>query len=340
VPTSQRTVCDVAIVGAGPVGLFSVFTCGMMGLKAHVIDTLESLGGQCTALYPEKPIYDIPAFPSLTAGQLIENLTQQAAPFGPTYTLGQKVSKLVQTTNHTWLLETDQGTKIEAKAVIIAAGAGAFGPNRPPLEDIELFENTHVFYHVTHKERFRGKRVVIAGGGDSAVDWAILLADIASKVWVVHRRPQFRASPESLHQLKQCSDAGTIEMVIPYQLARLEGSDGALTAVHVRTLAGEERSLNADVLLPFFGLSYDLGPLATWNLTLEHKHIQTNPATCETNLPGIYAVGDIATYPHKRKLILCGFAEAAQAAQAIRSYLFPEHVFHFEYSTTSGIPKF
>ena len=330
---------DVVVIGAGPVGLFSVFTCGMMRLKVAVIDTFETIGGQCSALYPEKPIYDIPGFPEITAQQLIDQLEAQAKPFAPSFHMGQKVVGLEKDGDE-WVLTTSDNQKFYAKAVIIAAGAGAFGPNRPPLEGLARFEGKSVFYHVPSKEALRGKRVVLAGGGDSAVDWAIVLHEIAAKVSLVHRRDHFRAAPESLHQLRLLADALKIELIIPYQLSRLEGTEeGALEAVWVSTMDGQEKRLEADVLLSFFGLSYDLGPLATWGLAFQEKHIVVDPLTCATSLPGIYSIGDIATYPHKRKLILTGFSEAAQAAQAIRAQLFPGQSFHFTYSTTSGIPR-
>ncbi|HET8727210.1 MAG TPA: NAD(P)/FAD-dependent oxidoreductase [Alphaproteobacteria bacterium] len=329
---------DVAIIGAGPVGLFAVFECGMLRMKAHVIDALDVPGGQCAALYPEKPIYDIPGYPEIDAAALIERLTEQARPFDPVYHLGQRVETLTPVEDGRWLLETSAGTKIDARAIIIAAGVGAFGPNRPPLPGIEAFEGRSVFYLVARKEDFRGKRVVIAGGGDSALDWSIVLADIADRVIVIHRRPKFRGAPDSVAKLHALADAGRIEIVTPYQLARLEGMDGKLDAVIVADLDGNEKRLEADILLPFFGLSMNLGPIAQWGLNLERNHIAIDHATGATNVPGIFAVGDIATYPHKLKLILTGFAEAASAAHAIHPLVFPGEVLHFEYSTTKGVP--
>jgi len=334
----ETHVTDVAIVGAGPVGLFAVFECGMLKMKCHVIDALEQVGGQCVALYPEKPIYDIPAWPSIDALGLIEKLEEQIRPFHPVFHLDQRVEKLTPHGDR-WLLETSAGTKIDARAVIIAAGVGAFGPNRPPLEQLERYEGKSVFYLVKRREDFRNKRVVIAGGGDSAVDWALSLPEVCSKVYVIHRRPKFRAAPESVARLDQLVKDGRVELVVPYQLARLEGTEGgALTGVVVSTLDGEERVLEADVLLPFFGLAMNIGPIAEWGLDIDAKHVTVDPATGATNLPGIYAIGDIAHYPHKLKLILCGFSEAAMAAHAIRPLVHPGEAYHFEYSTTSGVP--
>ena len=333
--TVQTT--DVAIIGAGPTGLFSVFQCGMLNLRCHVVDALEMVGGQCSALYPEKPIYDIPAYPEILAGDLVAKLEQQAAPFEPVYHLAQQMVKL-EPSDGGWRLETSKGTVIAAKAVIIAAGGGAFGPNRPPLEGIEAFEGVSVHYLIKRREDFRDKRVVIAGGGDSAVDWAISLADIAASISVVHRRAKFRAAPGSAEKLQQLAAEGSVELVIPFQLAALEGAGGQIETVVVSDLDGNEKRLEADALLSFFGLSQNLGPIAEWGLNLEHNHIKVDPADCSTGKPGIFAIGDIATYPGKLKLILCGFSEAAMAARAAHALIHPDEVLHFEYSTSKGAP--
>ncbi|WIM14270.1 NAD(P)/FAD-dependent oxidoreductase [Enhydrobacter sp.] len=329
---------DVVIVGAGPVGLFAVFECGMVRLKCHVVDVLDDVGGQCTALYPEKPIYDIPGFPRLEAAELIVRLRAQAAPFHPVYHLGQQVQSLEATTGGFWRLTTSRGTVLQARAVIVAAGVGAFGPNRPPLDGIETFEGKSVFYYVTQREAFRGKRVVIAGGGDSAVDWALSLGEIAGRVSVVHRRAKFRAAPESEAKLRALAKAGKVDLVVPYQLHSLDGADGRLTAVNVATLDGMEKKIEADILLPFFGLSMSLGPIADWGVALERNQIVVDPATAATDKPGLFAIGDVVTYPGKLKLILTGFAEAAIAARSAYALVHPEQPLHFEYSTTSGVP--
>lgn len=333
--TTHQT--DLLIIGAGPVGLFAVFEAGMLKLRTHVVDALPALGGQCSALYPEKPIYDIPGHPAIDAQALIDKLAEQAAPFAPTYHLGQRVESLTQIDGR-FLATTSTGTRINAGAVLIAAGCGAFGPNRPPMEGLEAYEGVSIHYMVTKRENFRGKRLVIAGGGDSAVDWAISLSELAEKVYVVHRRPKFRCAPESAARLEALAAQGAIEMVIPYQLHGLEGANGQLSAVNVATLSGEVKRLEADTLLPFFGLSMELGPIANWGLGVENSHITINPATCETSTKGIFAIGDIATYPGKLKLILCGFSEAAMACHAARAHLHPGEVVHFEYSTTKGVP--
>jgi thioredoxin reductase (NADPH) len=335
---SEIQQTDVAIIGAGPVGLFAVFECGMLKMRCHVIDALGAAGGQCTALYPEKPIYDIPGYPRIDAAELVAKLEEQANPFHPVYHLGQQVDSLARQGDGSLRIGTTAGTTIEARAAIVAAGVGAFGPNRPPLDGIEAFEDRSVFYYVKRREDFRGKRVVIAGGGDSAVDWALALDGIAAKIMVVHRRPKFRAAPESAAKLQSLAEAGRIEMVIPYQLAGLEGSGGDLSAVIVADLEGKTRRLDADALLPFFGLAMNLGPITEWGLNLERHHVVVDPSTQATSVAGIFAIGDIATYKGKLKLILSGFAEAAMAAHAIHPLVHPGEALHFEYSTTSGVP--
>lgn len=329
---------DVAIVGAGPVGLFAVFELGMLKLRSVLIDALAETGGQCAALYPEKPIYDIPAIPMIEAGELITQLERQIAPFRAGRLLGRRVERL-SGERGVFTLATDHGDEMRAKAVLIAAGAGAFGPNRPPLKGLAACEATGaVQYYVRRREDLRGKRVVIAGGGDSAVDWALALRGIGGAIRVVHRRAKFRAAPESAAQLDSAAARGEVELVIPYQLHALHGSGGRLAAVEVADLDGDRRMLEADVLLPFFGLSTDLGPIAEWGIALERHHVPVTPATCETSVPGIFAIGDVAVYPGKLKLILQGFAEAAVAAHAIYPIVYPDIALHFEYSTTKGIP--
>jgi thioredoxin reductase (NADPH) len=335
---AEPLVTDVAIVGAGPVGLFAVFECGMLGLTCTVIDALEAKGGQCTALYPEKPIYDIPGYPRIDAGALVARLEAQAAPFAPRYLLGQRVEALARSGGD-WLLTTAAGTAVRARAVFIAAGGGAFGPNRPPLPHLADYEGRSVFYLVARREDFRGKRVVIAGGGDAAVDWALSLSEVAAKVAVVHRRDTFRAAPDSVARLRRLADDGRIELVVPYQLAALVGHGGVLGAVTVEDLDGRRRDVEADVLLPFFGLAASLGPIAQWGLEIASHHVAVDPATAETSQPGIYAIGDIAAYPGKLKLILTGFAEAARAAHSAFARCRPGAALHWEYSTTKGLPR-
>jgi thioredoxin reductase (NADPH) len=335
---TETITADVAIVGAGPVGLFAAFECGMLKLSSVLIDALAEVGGQCTALYPEKPIYDIPAHPAIDAGELVAQLERQIAPFKPQKLLGRRLERLEGAAG-AFTLGTDRGDVVHAKAVILAAGAGAFGPNRPPLESLEEYEASGaVQYYVRRKDDLRDRQVVIAGGGDSAVDWALNLRGVAASISVVHRRAKFRAAPETAAQLDAAAKRGEVEMVIPYQLHALHGAGGKLAAVEVADLDGATRLLPADVLLPFFGLSMDLGPIASWGLALERHHLAITPATCETSVPGIFAIGDVATYPGKLKLILQGFSEAAMAAHAIHPIVHPDVALHFEYSTTTGVP--
>jgi thioredoxin reductase (NADPH) len=329
---------DAIVVGAGPVGLFAVFELGMVRLSCHVVDALAEIGGQLVALYPTKPIYDIPGYPKIMAAELIEKLTDQAAPFHPHYHLGVTVAAL-ERAGERWQVTLSDGRVLLAPVVVIAAGAGAFGPNRPPLDNLVAYEGKSVFYLVKRPDQFAGKRVVIAGGGDSAADWAIALADVAARIMVVHRRPKFRCAPESEARMYALAKEGRIEMVVPYQLKALEGNAGMLSAVVVADLDGKDRRLEADILLPFFGLAGDLGPIARWGLALDGYAIAVDPATCATNLAGVFAIGDIATYPGKLKLILQGFSEAAVAAHAAHAVARPGTALHFEYSTTTGVPE-
>lgn len=324
---------DILIIGAGPVGLFAVFQAGMLGMKCHIIDTQEVIGGQCITLYPEKPIYDIPAYPKIAAAELIKKLELQAAPFNPVYHLNQQAIELKRD-NDLFEVTTSTNTIIRSKVIIIAAGSGSFGPNKPPLANIEDFENKSVFYFVNNRNSFVGKNIVIAGGGDSAVDWAISLSEIANKIYLVHRRDKFRAANESLRQLKEIVESGKIELVIGYQLDSLEGNNGKLQAVGVRNLDNNTRELKADILLPFFGLKQELGALANWGLDIKLHHIEVEPIHYQTNIQGIYAIGDIAHYEGKLKLILTGFAEAASSLHHTYSKVFDGKALHFEYSTT------
>jgi len=333
--TRQET--DAVIIGAGPVGLFAIFQLGMLHLTCHVVDALAEPGGQLTALYPEKPIYDIPGFPSILAGELVDRLTGQVAPFNPRYHLGLTVTALTRMPDGRWEVELSDGTALIAPVVLVAAGPGAFGPNRPPLPGLAEYEGKSLFYLVRRREDLRGRRVVIAGGGDSAVDWAVALADVAARVSVVHRRTRFRAAPASEARLHELVGQGAIDLVVPFQLHGLEGAGGQLTAVEIADLEGGVRRLPADVLLAFFGLASQLGPIAQWGLVMDGHGITVDPASMATNLPGIFAIGDIAVYPGKLKLILQGFSESAMAAHAAFAVARPGQALHFEHSTTSGI---
>ncbi|MDN3030440.1 MAG: NAD(P)/FAD-dependent oxidoreductase [Candidatus Tisiphia sp.] len=329
---------DIIIIGAGPVGLFAIFQAGMLGMRCHVVDSQEIIGGQCSILYPEKPIYDIPAYPKIMAEQLIEQLALQANPFNPVYHLNQQVIQLKKEDDY-FQITTSKNVTIAAKVIIIAAGCGSFGPNRPPLVGIEAFEGKSVFYFINNRNSLANQEIVIAGGGDSAVDWAISLCEIAKKIYLVHRREKFRAAPETIRQLKELADNGKIELVINYQLDHLVGKDGILEAVGVKDFEGNIRTLSANILLPFFGLTQELGPIKNWGLNIKTNHIIVEPGYFETNISGIYAIGDIASYPAKLKLILSGFAEAASSLHHAYSRVFEGKALHFEYSTTKGLHK-
>ena len=334
---------DVAVIGAGPVGLFALFQCGMLGMRCHVLDALETVGGQCAALYPEKPIYDIPALPEVSGRHLVDRLVAQAAPFQPAYHLGQRVNVLSDRKGSGWQITTDAGTTVNATVVIIAAGVGAFAPKRPPLQGLPDFEGGPeghgVHYAIHDPEAYRGRRVVIAGGGDSAVDWALTLAAKGAAVHMVHRRDKFRASDASVAELHRQARSGNIDLVIPYQLRAIDGEEGQMSSVTVADTQGNEKTLAADALLPFFGLSQALGPIKEWGLGIDGGHIGIDPATAMTNRDAVFAIGDVATYPGKLKLILTGFAEAASAAYTAHRYVHPDLHLKFEYSTNKGVPS-
>ena len=330
---------DIAIIGAGPVGLFAAFQCGMLDMDCHVIDALPDIGGQCAALYPEKPIYDIAGLPEVKAGVLIDNLIKQAEPFSPTYHMAQQVISLIEDEQGTFHLVTDKGTEIKAKAVFIAAGPGAFGPNRPPLDGIEQFEHISLHYMVRNPCCFDDQTIIVAGGGDSALDWVNILAERTKKTYLLHRRDKFRGAPASVAQMEKYVQDGKIEKLVPYQLKAVSGADGQLNSVMIADMDGNSRDIACDHLLCFYGLNQNLGPIRDWDLGIDGYHITINPVTAETSRAGIYAMGDVATYDHKLKLIATGFGEAAQAAHHAYGIVNPGKALHFEYSTTKGLPK-
>ncbi|WP_341808475.1 NAD(P)/FAD-dependent oxidoreductase [Wolbachia endosymbiont (group E) of Neria commutata] len=330
---------DIVIIGAGPVGIFTAFQAGMLDMKCHIIDILSQAGGQCTALYPEKPIYDIPGYPVITAQKLIEQLMEQASPFEPVYHFGQKVEKISDNNGESFTVITSTGTEVKCKAVIIAAGNGMFEPNRPPLDSILEYENKSVFYSINKISNFCDKTIVIAGGGDSAADWTVELSKIAKKIYVIHRRKEFRCTPETKNKLESLVNAGKIELVVPYQLHELIGNNGKLNSVIVKDIiTKQEKEIAADFLLPFFGLSMNLGPINNWGIKLEHSRIVVDPATLKTSKDRIYAIGDIATYLGKLKLILNGFAESAMACHDIYRIVYNSPV-NFQYSTSKGVHR-
>jgi len=335
--TDETIKTDCLIVGAGPVGLFAVFELGLLDIRAHLVDILSKPGGQCSELYPEKPIYDIPGFPVVTGQQLTDNLLQQIAPFSPTFHHGEMVVSLepIGTTEAPlFRVATDAGTCFEAKTVVIAAGGGSFQPKKPPIEGIEAYEGGSVFYAVRKMEQFRGKKVLIVGGGDSALDWTLNLQPIAERVTLMHRRDDFRAAPHSVEQMRKLVADGQMDLRIG-QVMRLEGVAPQLAKAICRSNDGAEFTIDADVMLPFFGLTMKLGPIADWGLNLHENLVPADTEKFETNVPGIFAVGDINSYPGKLKLILSGFHEAALAAQKVHRYVYPEKRLVFQYTTSS-----
>lgn len=331
---SERISTDVVIIGAGPVGLFAVFELGLLDLECHLIDILDKPGGQCAELYPEKPIYDIPAHPVIGALELIEKLQEQIKPFSPTYHFGQQVEKVEKLADGSFVVGTDAGTEFHAKVVVIAAGGGSFQPKRPPVPGIEAFEGTSVFYSVRKMDAFRDQDVVIVGGGDSALDWTLNLQPIVRRITLVHRRDDFRAAPHSVERMRALVGEGKIDLLIG-QVSALEGEGADLSAVVVRKNDGSTVSVPATRMMPFFGLTMKLGPIADWGLNLTENLIAVDTEKFETSEPGIFAVGDINTYPGKLKLILSGFHEAALMAQAAKRIVDPTKRLVFQYTTSS-----
>ena len=331
----KKIKTDVLIVGAGPVGLFAVFELGQLGIKSCVVDCLDEIGGQCIALYPEKPIYDIPAYPEIKAEELIINLKNQIKPFRPNFFLNQKVEKISEEIG-SFNITTSKNNIINAKCILIAAGNGSFGPNRPPIENIEKFENKSIFYHIKKKSMFENKIIAIAGGGDSAVDWALELLSTAKKIFFIHRREKLRAAPSNVKKLRKLVGQ-KLELVIPFQLDSIIGENGVIDKLILKDLDGKKKKIEIDYFLPFFGLSTELGPIKEWELQMEKNILKVDQSTCKTSTEGIYAIGDICTYPGKLKLILTGFSEAAIAAHDCFKRVFPNKVLHFEYSTTKGV---
>jgi thioredoxin reductase (NADPH) len=333
--TNAVIEADAVIVGAGPVGLFQVFELGLLEIKAHVIDSLAVVGGQCVELYPDKPIYDIPAVPVCTGQELTDNLLKQIEPFEPTFHLGQEVTLVNRREDGRFDLETSAGTRFITKTIFIAAGVGSFQPRTLKVEGIEAYEGSQVFYRVKDPSRFEGRNIVICGGGDSAIDWALALAGKAESVILIHRREDFRAAPASVAKIKEMCDNYEMQLIVG-QVTGIESKDDKLSEIKVTGADGVTRRLPLDDLLVFFGLSPKLGPIADWGLEIERKQLKVmNTEKFETNVPGIFAVGDINTYPGKKKLILSGFHEAALAAFGAAPYIFPEKKIHMQYTTTS-----
>jgi thioredoxin reductase (NADPH) len=330
---------DICIIGAGPVGLFAVFEAGLLKMRCHLVDSLPIIGGQLSEIYPKKPIYDIPGFPSILAYELVDNLKKQIEPFNPTYTLGERVEALRKLEDGSFVLTTSDKTTIECKVVVIAAGLGCFEPRRPELPNIINYEGKGVLYMIKDPETFRDKRIVIAGGGDSALDWSIFLASVAKEVTLVHRNESFRGAPDSAEKVVELAKEGKINLMLSANLKSINGND----KVESITIVDKEKKsldIQTDYLIPLFGLSPKLGPIAEWGLSLDKNAINVNTFDYATNVPGIFAIGDINTYPGKLKLILCGFHEGALMAQSAFGFVYPNQKLSFKYTTVNGVNAF
>jgi thioredoxin reductase (NADPH) len=330
---------DICLIGAGPVGLFSVFEAGLLKMRCHLVDVLPVIGGQLSEIYPKKPIYDIPGYPEIKAEELVENLRQQILPFKPTFTLGERVETLTKSEDGDFVLATSDRAEIKAKVVVIAGGLGCFEPRKPELARLEYFEGKGVDYIVKDPEKFRSKKLLIAGGGDSALDWAIHLTEIAEQVTLVHRNESFRGAPDSTEKVFHLAKAGRLNLLLNSNLHALEGN-GVLKSVDIINKQGVVNRVGADYMVPLFGLSPKLGPIGEWGLNIDKSAIEVNTFDYSTNVPGIYAIGDINTYPGKLKLILCGFHEAALMAQSAFKHVYPNQKLSFKYTTVNGVNAF
>src|SRR5574343_560529 len=330
---------DILIIGAGPTGLFAVFEAGLLQLKCHIIDALPQPGGQLAELYPKKPIFDIPGYPSVLAGELVDNLMEQIKQFQPGFTLSETAETIDKLEDGTFVVTTNKGTKHHAKAIAIAGGLGTFEPRKPEIENISCYEEKGVEYFVKDPELFRDKKIVIAGGGDSALDWSIFLADVASEVTLIHRRNEFRGALDSVEKLQEYKKLGLVNLVTPAEVVRLHGDDH-LTAITINS-DGQEQTIETDYFIPLFGLTPKLGPIANWGLEIEKNAIKVNNALdYQTNIDGIYAIGDVNIYPGKLKLILCGFHEATLMCQSVYNRINPGKRYVLKYTTVSGVDGF
>lgn len=332
---------DIAIVGAGPVALFAIFEAGLLKMRCHLVDYLPQVGGQLSEIYPKKPIYDIPGFPSVLAQDLIENLVKQAEPFHPTYTLGERIESLEKRGESDFLLTTNLGTQIQSKVVVIAAGLGCFEPRKPEVEGLSNFENGKgINYMILDPEKYRNQKMVIAGGGDSALDWAIFLADICSELTLVHRSESFRGAPDSVNKVMKLAEEGKIKLHLNTVLNSVEGQDVLQSVSMTHSKTNEKSIIETDHLIPLFGLSPKLGPIEQWGLNIDKNAIEVNTDDYSTNIAGIYAIGDINTYKNKLKLILCGFHEAALMAHSAYKYMNPGVKYTMKYTTVQGVSEF
>ena len=332
---------DILIIGAGPTGLFAVFEAGLLQLKCHLIDALPQAGGQCSEIYPKKPIYDIPGFPEVLAGDLVDNLMEQIKPFQPGFTLGERAETIEKLDDGSFIVTTNKGTKHHAPIVAIAGGLGSFEPRKPLLENLEKYEDNGVAYMIKEPEIYRDKKVLIAGGGDSALDWSIFLADVAKEVTLVHRRNEFRGALDSVEKVQQLKNEGKINLMTPAEVVALKGKDQLGKVTVKNTSTSEETDVEVDNFIPLFGLSPKLGPISNWGLEIEKNAIKVNNSLdYQTNIPGIYAIGDVNTYPGKLKLILCGFHEATLMCQSAYQKIFPDKKYVMKYTTVGGVTGF
>ncbi len=332
---------DIAIIGAGPVALFSIFEAGLLKMRCHLIDYLPQVGGQLSEIYPKKPIYDIPGYPTILAQELIENLKKQAEPFNPTYTLGERIESLEKIGERDFILTTNMGTKISSQVVVIAGGLGCFEPRKPEVKDLEKFENGKgVSYMVLDPETYRDKKIVIAGGGDSALDWTVFLADVAKEIALVHRSEAFRGAPDSVNKVLKLADEGKIKLLLNSNLTEVIGDSVLKEVKIINTKTDETQIIEADNLIPLFGLSPKLGPIENWGLNIDKNAIEVNVEDYCTNIPGVYAIGDINTYKNKLKLILCGFHEAALMSHSAYKYINPGVKYTMKYTTVNGVNSF
>jgi thioredoxin reductase (NADPH) len=333
---SKHIETDILIIGAGPVGLFAVFEAGLLKLRCHIIDVLPQVGGQLTEIYPKKPIYDIPGYPSVLAGDLVQNLMQQIEPFQPGFTLGARAEQVVKGEDGRFTVTTDDGSTHTTPVIFIAGGLGCFEPRKPPIINIAQFEAKGIDYFVRNPEHYRDKRVVIAGGGDSALDWTIFLADVAQELVLIHRRTEFRGAPDSVEKVHELAEKGAIRLITNAQVTGL-GGNGHLESLHIQHDTEGMFHVETDYFIPLFGLTPKLGPIADWGLQVDKGAIEVNTLDYSTNVPGIFAIGDINTYPGKLKLILCGFHEGTLACQAAYKIVHPGKKLSFKYTTVTGI---
>jgi thioredoxin reductase (NADPH) len=332
---------DLAIIGAGPVGLFAIFEAGLLKMRCHLIDYLPQPGGQLSEIYPKKPIYDIPGYPTVLAQELVDNLMKQAEPFHPTFTLGERIEKLEKRDERDFILTTNMGTTIQAKVVVIAGGLGCFEPRKPEVAGLDKFENGKgISYMILDPEKYRGKKVILAGGGDSALDWSIFLADIVDELTLVHRSESFRGAPDSVNKVMKLAEEGKIRLLLNSNLSQIIGDDVLKQVGVINTKTNEEVVLETDNLIPLFGLSPKLGPIENWGLNLDKNAIEVNTEDYSTNVPGVYAIGDINTYTNKLKLILCGFHEAALMSHSAYKYMNPGIKYTMKYTTVQGVNAF